>query len=280
MSGTQATQAVAGTTSTASTAGTRAARSRRSCRRCRAQSCGEFAGQCGSRQHLDRLGGQRGAGDAWFRFPPSATSPPTPRRSASITPAPRSPLRLPSTCRKGNRSSTALAAIAETMNEIHMPVSIRGGSYGTAKLFQQSAGQSPLMLLAALLAIYVVLGMLYESYSQPLTILSTLPSAGPRGAAGADGDRHRIQPDRIPRHPAADRHRQEKRHHDGRFRARCRAHARVGSACRHRARLLAALPADHDDDLRGHLRARCRWPLPMAMAPKCAVRSASRSSAA
>ena len=64
------------------------------------------------------------------------------------------------------------------MNRIHVPVSIRGGSYGTARLFQQNASSQPLMLAAALLAIYVVLGMLYESYSQPLTIISTLPSAG------------------------------------------------------------------------------------------------------
>jgi len=64
------------------------------------------------------------------------------------------------------------------MGEIHVPVSIRGGTYGTARLFQQSSNNTPLMLVAALLAIYVVLGVLYESYSQPLTILSTLPSAG------------------------------------------------------------------------------------------------------
>jgi multidrug efflux pump len=73
---------------------------------------------------------------------------------------------------------TAQNAIAKKMAEIHMPVSIRGGAYGTARLFQQSNDNTPLMLLAALAAIYVVLGVLYESYSQPLTILSTLPSAG------------------------------------------------------------------------------------------------------
>jgi len=78
----------------------------------------------------------------------------------------------------GESLSTALAAIQRTMNEIHVPVSVRGSSYGTAKLFQQSMGNLPLMLLAALVAIYVVLGVLYESYSQPLTILSPLPSAG------------------------------------------------------------------------------------------------------
>jgi multidrug efflux pump len=74
--------------------------------------------------------------------------------------------------------SVGLAAIERTMNRIHMPVSVHGSSYGTARLFQQSVGNLPLMLLAALVAIYIVLGVLYESYSQPLTILSTLPSAG------------------------------------------------------------------------------------------------------
>ncbi len=72
----------------------------------------------------------------------------------------------------------ALAAIQRTMARIHVPVTIRGTGYGTARLFRQSESSQPLMLLAALLAIYVVLGVLYESYGQPLTILSTLPSAG------------------------------------------------------------------------------------------------------
>ena len=74
--------------------------------------------------------------------------------------------------------AAAMAAIERTMNDIHVPASIRGGNYGTARLFQQNASAQPLLFLAALLAIYVVLGMLYESYSQPVTILSTLPSAG------------------------------------------------------------------------------------------------------
>jgi multidrug efflux pump len=74
--------------------------------------------------------------------------------------------------------STALAAIEQTMARIHMPVSIHGSAYGTAQLFQQQAGNEPLILVAALLAIYVVLGVLYESFAQPLTIISTLPSAG------------------------------------------------------------------------------------------------------
>jgi multidrug efflux pump len=78
----------------------------------------------------------------------------------------------------GESLGTALDAIDRKMSEIHVPVTIRGGSYGTAKLFQQSNGSAPLLFLAAVAAIYVVLGILYESYRHPLTILSTLPSAG------------------------------------------------------------------------------------------------------
>jgi multidrug efflux pump len=78
----------------------------------------------------------------------------------------------------GESLGTAITAIERKMSDIHVPVSIQGGTYGTARLFQQSNSNTPLMLVAALLAIYVVLGVLYESYSQPLTILSTLPSAG------------------------------------------------------------------------------------------------------
>ncbi|HEX3950469.1 MAG TPA: efflux RND transporter permease subunit [Steroidobacteraceae bacterium] len=73
---------------------------------------------------------------------------------------------------------TAENAIARKMADIHVPITIHGGNYGTARLFQQGIGDAPLLFIAAIAAIYVVLGVLYESYSQPLTILSTLPSAG------------------------------------------------------------------------------------------------------
>jgi multidrug efflux pump subunit AcrB len=55
---------------------------------------------------------------------------------------------------------------------------VHGGFQGTAKVFQQSLASEPLLVLAALVAIYIVLGVLYESYIHPLTVLSTLPSAG------------------------------------------------------------------------------------------------------
>src|SRR6202041_1367225 len=61
---------------------------------------------------------------------------------------------------------------------IHMPVSIHGDLAGTAQAFQQSLSKEPVLILAAIAAVYILLGVLYESYIHPITILSTLPSAG------------------------------------------------------------------------------------------------------
>jgi multidrug efflux pump len=74
--------------------------------------------------------------------------------------------------------STAIATIETTMNRIGVPATIRGTFQGTAKAFQDSLSNQPFLILAALVTIYIVLGVLYESYVHPLTILSTLPSAG------------------------------------------------------------------------------------------------------
>ncbi|RAS24324.1 efflux RND transporter permease subunit [Paraburkholderia bryophila] len=74
--------------------------------------------------------------------------------------------------------STATQAIYDTMAQIGMPGTIHGSFQGTAQAFQQSMSDQPILILAALAAVYIVLGMLYESYIHPLTILSTLPSAG------------------------------------------------------------------------------------------------------
>jgi multidrug efflux pump len=74
--------------------------------------------------------------------------------------------------------SAAVAAIDDTMNRIGVPASIHGSFQGTAAAFQQSLANEPILILAALIAVYVVLGILYESYIHPITILSTLPSAG------------------------------------------------------------------------------------------------------
>ena len=79
---------------------------------------------------------------------------------------------------EGEALSTALTAIDATTNRIGMPTSVHGAYYGSARTFQQSLSNEPLLILAALVAVYIVLGILYESYFHPLTIISTLPSAG------------------------------------------------------------------------------------------------------
>jgi multidrug efflux pump len=72
----------------------------------------------------------------------------------------------------------AVKAINEDTKELHMPQSIQAGFQGTAAAFEKSLANEPLLILAALITVYIVLGVLYESYIHPITILSTLPSAG------------------------------------------------------------------------------------------------------
>ena len=72
----------------------------------------------------------------------------------------------------------AVAAVGAAEQEIGLPSSIRGSFQGTAQAYQQSLASQPWLIAAALAAVYVVLGILYESYIHPITILSTLPSAG------------------------------------------------------------------------------------------------------
>ncbi|MBB3173327.1 multidrug efflux pump [Endobacter medicaginis] len=78
----------------------------------------------------------------------------------------------------GGSLSAATRALGETMVALHMPAEIHGEFAGNAKLFQSTVSNEPILIAAALFAIYVVLGVLYESTIHPLTILSTLPSAG------------------------------------------------------------------------------------------------------
>ncbi len=78
----------------------------------------------------------------------------------------------------GASLSDATAAIEQARIDIGMPASVRGGFQGTAQAFQASLSSEPYLILLALTAVYIVLGMLYESFIHPLTILSTLPSAG------------------------------------------------------------------------------------------------------
>ena len=79
---------------------------------------------------------------------------------------------------EGRSLSDAEAGIAQAQAEIVMPVNLHGSFQGTARNFQDSQGRQPLLILAALVVIYIVLGALYESLVHPITVLSTLPSAG------------------------------------------------------------------------------------------------------
>jgi multidrug efflux pump len=78
----------------------------------------------------------------------------------------------------GMSLSDAAAEIDRAVADIKMPTAIQGSLQGTARAFQASLGTQPLLILAAIVSIYIVLGVLYESYIHPITILSTLPSAG------------------------------------------------------------------------------------------------------
>ncbi len=78
----------------------------------------------------------------------------------------------------GAALSDAVDAVQQAEDEIDMPANVHGAFAGTAQAFQESLKTEPLLILAALLAVYIVLGILYESYVHPITILSTLPSAG------------------------------------------------------------------------------------------------------
>jgi multidrug efflux pump len=79
---------------------------------------------------------------------------------------------------EGVAMSQASAAIRDTMARIGVPTSIYASFEGTSKLFQQGLDNQPYLILAALLTVYIVLGILYESLVHPITILTTLPSAG------------------------------------------------------------------------------------------------------
>jgi hydrophobe/amphiphile efflux-1 (HAE1) family protein len=72
----------------------------------------------------------------------------------------------------------AVNTVEETARKMGLPASIRGSFQGAAQAFQASLANEPFLILAALVAVYIVLGILYESYVHPITILSTLPSAG------------------------------------------------------------------------------------------------------
>ena len=176
--------------------------------------------------------------------------------------------------------SDAVAAINRAEVEMGLPASITGKFAGTAQAYQDSLDNQPILIGTALLAVYIVLGMLYESLIHPLTIISTLPSAGVGALMamvlfksnldiiGMIGiilligivKKNAIM--MIDFALAAERN-------EGHELARC-----------HLPGVPAALPADHDDDDVRAAGRRCRWRSAGARARSCASRSASPSSAA
>ena len=116
--------------------------------------------------------------------------------------------------------SDATASINQLQKRLGAPSTLQGFYAGTLQAYQQSLGTEPVLILTALLAVYIVLGILYESLVHPLTIISSLPSASV-GAMLAlmlfqRGPEHYLHH----WHCAADRNRKEECHHDDRFRAR------------------------------------------------------------
>jgi multidrug efflux pump subunit AcrB len=78
----------------------------------------------------------------------------------------------------GEPLGNAVTAVHGAVSKLHLPASIQGTFQGNAQAFQSSLSSTPVLILAALIAVYIILGMLYENAIHPLTILSTLPSAG------------------------------------------------------------------------------------------------------
>jgi len=112
-----------------------------------------------------------------FRYRPSPTS----RRGSRLFRCP--PGTVPATTLSFNLAenvslSDAVAAINRAEVEMGLPANITGKFAGTARAYQEALANQPILILTALLAVYIVLGILYESLIHPLTIISTLPSAG------------------------------------------------------------------------------------------------------
>ena len=116
----------------------------------------------------------------------------------------------------------AIDAVNKVKNNLGMPASIVASFQGTAAAFENSLTNEPMLILAALVTVYLVLGVLYESYIHPITILSSLPSAGVGAllALYITGNDFSVIAYNWRRAP--DRYREEECDHDDRFRTRSR----------------------------------------------------------
>ena len=148
---------------------------------------------------------------------------------------------------QGASLGEATTAVQQAQRELKLPVTVDTSFQGNAQAFQASLSTIPLLIVGALVIVYLILGILYESYIHPITILSTLPSAGAGRTGDADVVSSRFQRDRAGRHHSADRHREKERYSAGGFRHRGGAGRSSLRPRRHQARRPAALPPDHDD---------------------------------
>ena len=237
--GTQATNAVAGTDLGRHDGATAIDRRDQRRRRSQAMRCaiaGEPARHRRPRRHLDRRRGQHRAGDDGAARRRSAHFQPATRRWRSITRASSSRPRSPSTCRRAARwAMRSRRSSGRCARSACRPPS-RAASRAPPRSSSNRSRNQPLLILAALLAVYIVLGILYESYIHPITILSTLPSAGVGAVLALLVCRTEFSIIALIGVHPADRHRQEERHHDDRLRPRRRARARLLGRARRSAR--------------------------------------------
>ena len=188
--------------------------------------------------------------------------------------------RCPSICRPAFRSDRRWRRSIAPRQRSGCPSTIETNLVGSAAEFASSLKSEPLLIAAAIVAVYIVLGILYESYIHPITILSTLPSAGIGALLALMLVRPASRSGIAHRHYPADRHREEERHHDGRFCAGRGAQRGIDAGAIDLSGLHAALSADHDDHHGRAVGRAAAWPSAPAPARSCGARSASRSSAA
>ena len=148
----------------------------------------------------------------------------------------------------------ATRLIDQAVAEMHIPDTLHAEFAGDARAYRMSVGAQPILIIAALIAVYIVLGVLYESLAHPLTIISTLPSAGLGALLALQIFSTELSSDRVHRDHPPDRHRQEEWDHDGRLRARGGAQARPRAGAGDLRGLPRSLPSDHDDDHGGAAR--------------------------
>ena len=149
---------------------------------------------------------------------------------------------------QGAALGQAVDAINAALGRVGAPAALRGTFQGTAQAFQSSLRTQPYLIAAALIAVYIILGILYESFVLPLTILSTLPSAGVGALLALMLFGYDLSVIALIGVILLIGIVKKERHHDGGFRHRRRAQAWHGAAAGDPRGLPAAVPPDPDDD--------------------------------